>query len=60
MDLGKAVFRGRLSWRRFAVLLRGLSQGSWWTSIREHDAARPQVLSGADVDAYFVSQKAAG
>lgn len=58
MDLNVAVFGERLSWRRFVVLLQGLSHGSWWSAILGAEAEKPRVLEGAEVDAYFASQAA--
>jgi hypothetical protein len=60
VDVTEAVFVRGLSWRRFVVLLQGLSQGSWWNAIRAHEAGKPPLLEGSAVDAYFVSQRTAG
>lgn len=58
MDLNEAVFASGISWRRFDVLLQGLSRGSWWAAANAYEASKPPLLSGSAVDAYFASQAA--
>lgn len=36
-----------MSWRRFLVLLQGLSAGSWWAKLLEDD--KPKSARGRDV-----------
>jgi hypothetical protein len=46
-----------MSWRRFLVLLRGLSERSSWVSLaraRTKNGTR-KIVKGAAVDAYFAS-----
>lgn len=53
INLGSDVWG--MSWRRFVVLLRGLSGRSGWATlarIATKDGTR-KTIRGADVDAYF-------
>lgn len=55
MDLSAVVWS--MSWRRFLVLLRGLSSRSGWVGIaraKTKNGTR-RLIAGADVDAYFSS-----
>jgi hypothetical protein len=51
MDLGRAI--GRLSWRRFCVLLGGLSPASLWCLHAAADEGRAPELAGEALDAWI-------
>jgi hypothetical protein len=42
-----------MTWRRFCVLLHGLSPQSWWSLLGRSDPSKPKVITGRDVDAHF-------
>lgn len=42
-----------MSWRRFAVLLGGLSPESVYRRVLTNEASKPRVLTGADASAFF-------
>lgn len=44
-----------MTWRRFCVLLNGLSPESWWHRLQQRDPSKPKVIKGKAVDAYFAS-----
>lgn len=58
IDLGVDVWW--MPWRRFVVLLRGLSPTSGWYSLGKVDKDKPKVISGAAVDRYFATIGQAG